>query len=126
MGNNNTIIMSHKTYRVQGIPAAYTKEGSRILLSSILEGDGENPGPTVHSLGIDPSSSADNTFQTATVTFKQDPKIFQDKKDDWVFPITRSSSLHYRATSYSLKFDSHFLGFTPLNSVENDSAHKIE
>jgi len=118
--------MSHKTYRVQGIPAAYTKEESRILLSSILEGDGENPEPIVHSLGIDPSSSAGKRFQTATVTFKQDPKIFHDKKDDWVFPITRSRPLHYGATSYSLKFDSHFLGFTPLNSFENDTAHKIE
>ena len=126
MGNNNTVIASHKTYRVQGIPAAYTKEDSRILLSSILEGNGENPEPIIHSLGMDPSSSAGNRFQTATVTFKRDLKIFQDKKDDWVFPIPRSRSLHYGATSSSLKFDSHFLGFTPLNSFENDSAHKIE
>jgi hypothetical protein len=117
--------MSYKTYRVQGIPPAYTKEDSRWLLRSILEGDNENLEPIIHSLGIDPSSSTNNRFQTATVAFKQDPEAFQDNKGDWVLPITRSFPFNDRAIS-SIKVDSHFLGFTPLNSFEDSSAHKIE
>jgi hypothetical protein len=118
--------MSHKTYRVQGIPATYNIERCRILLNSILEGDSQNSEPIIHSLGMDPSSSLENRFQTATVTFKKDPKTFQDKKDDWLLPVTRSRSLHSRATSSSIKFDSNFLGFTPLNSFEDNSEHKME
>ena len=118
--------MSYKTYRVQGIPATYTKEDSRILLTSILQRDNDNPEPIIHSLGIDPSSSVDNRFQTATVAFKQDPRIFQDKKGDWLLPVPRSRSLHNQVPISSIKVDSHFLGFTPLNSFENESTHTIE
>jgi hypothetical protein len=117
---------SNKTYRVQGIPATYNKEESRILLASILEGDNENPEPTVHSLGADPSSTEGNRFQIATVTFKQDPKGLQDNKGEWPLPTTRSRALNDKERVSSITVDSHFLGFTPLNSFEDDSNHKIE
>jgi hypothetical protein len=116
----------NKTYRVQGIPAAYTKEDSRILLTSILEGDNENPEPTIHSLGAGPSSSEGNGFQVATVTFKQDPQVFQADKSEWLLPITRSRRRNDRAITSPITVDSHFLGFTPLNSFGDESSHKIE
>ena len=118
--------MSYKTYRVQGIPTTYSEEETRILLTSILERDSENLDPIIHSLCVDPSSSVGKRFQTATVAFKQDPKIFQDQKGDWVLPIPRSRSLWDRGTNSSIKVDRHFLGFTPLNSFEDGSEHKVE
>src|SRR4051794_31806249 len=105
----------HKTYRVQGIPAKLTKEDCRILLSSILE-DGENLEPIVQSLGPDPYSSQCNAFQVATATFGQVPKCFQDGRDEWTLPIT---------ADFSITVDSHFSGFTPLNSI-NESDHRLE
>jgi hypothetical protein len=116
-----------KTYRVQGIPGAYTKEDSRILLSAILPGESENPEPTIHSLGADPSSSlGNNRFQIATVTFRRDPIYFRDGRSEWLLPATRLGSLSGKGMVSSITVDSHFLGFTPLNSVEDGPGHNIE
>jgi len=118
--------MSYKTYRVQGIPTTYNREESRLLLKSILDRDNENPEPIIHSLCVDPSSSVGKRDQTATVSFKQDPKVFQDERSEWVLPIPRLRSFWDRTSTSSIKVDSHFLGFTPLNGFEDDSDHKIE
>jgi len=114
--------MSSKTYRVQGIPSNYTKEDTRILLTSIFQRD-DNPDPIIHSLAIDPSSSINNRFQTATIAFRQDPRVLQDNKGDWILPDQRSRFFNRIP---SIKVDNHFLGFTPLNSFENDENHTIE
>jgi hypothetical protein len=112
-----------KTYRVQGIPATFTKEDSRTLLCSILQGDNENPEPIVHSLGADPYSPE---FQIATVTFKKIPKRLQDGRDEWTLSITRSKVYGDKTIISSITVDSHFSGFTPLNSARDVLDHKIE
>ena len=115
-----------KTYRVQGIPGAYTKEDCRKLLSAILPGERDNPEPTIHSLAADPSSSLGNRFQIATVTFRRDPIYIQDGQSEWLLPVTQLRSLSGKVMVSSITVDSHFLGFTPLNSVEDGSGHNIE
>jgi hypothetical protein len=115
-----------KTYRVQGIPGAYTKEDCRKLLSAILPGERDNPEPTIHSLAADPSSSLGNRFQIATVTFRRDPIYFQDGQSEWLLPVTQLRSLSGKGVVSSITVDSHFMGFTPLNSVEDGSGHNIE
>lgn len=112
-----------KTYRVKGIPATLTKEDSRIFLTSILQELNENSELTVHSLGADPYSSERNTFQIATVTFQQVPRCLQDGKDQWTLPTTNPNDT---TVVSSITVDSHFSGFTPLNSVKDGSGHEIE
>jgi hypothetical protein len=112
-----------KTYRVQGIPATFTKEDCRILLCSTLQEESEDPEPIIHSLGGDPYSPE---FQIATVTFKKIPKRFQDSKDEWTLPITRSRVYSDKTMIPSITVDSHFSGFTPLNSVRDISGPMIE
>lgn len=116
----------NKTYRANGIPATFTKVDSRIFLSSILEELNENPELTVHSLGADPYSSERNPFQIATVTFQQVPRCLQDGKDQWTLPTTNARVPNDTTVLSSILIDSHFLGFTPLNSVNHGSDHEIE
>jgi hypothetical protein len=124
---NNLIMTSYKkTYRVKGIPATFTKEDSRIFLTSILEELNENSELTVHSLGADPYSSERNIFQIATVTFQQVPRCLQDGKDQWTLPTTNSRVPNDTTVVSSITVDSHFSGFTPLNSVKHGSGHEIE
>jgi hypothetical protein len=115
-----------KTYRVKGIPATFTKEDSRSFLTSILEELNESSELTVHSLGADPYSSERNTFQIATVTFQQVPRCLQDGKDQWTLPTTNSRVPNDTTVVSSITVDSHFSGFTPLNSVKHGSGHEIE
>ena len=115
-----------KTYRVQGIPAAYSKDDSKRLVLSALGRDADDPEPIIHSLGVDPSSSTSGGFQIATVTFKRDPDIFGDDKSQWVLPTTMPPHSIDRASTSSITIDTHFLGFTPLNSFEDGSTHDIE
>jgi hypothetical protein len=115
-----------KTYRVQGLPATYTQEGCEILLNSVLGHDSENPESTVHSLGVDPCSSEDARYLTATITFKKEPSVLQDGKSQWALSTLTPRCSNTRGIASSITVDNNFLGFTPLNSFENDSSHKIE
>src|SRR5215471_1702179 len=120
-------MMSHnKTYRVNGIPATFTHEDSRILLRSVLEGHSENTKPTVHSLGADPYSSGRSRFQIATVTFEQVPKCLQGNGNQWTLPVTKLRSPIEKTSVRSITIDSHFSGFTPLNAVEDGPDHRVE
>ena len=110
-----------KTYRVQGIPAQYSADlwADQLLRSAL----GDNTGLIIHSLGLDPSPSGDDQFKVATVSFRNEPALFQDGKDEWTLPVFIQS---ISGGNHSITVDSHFLGFTPLNDFEYDSAHKIE
>jgi hypothetical protein len=120
-------MVGQRTYRVQGIPATYTKEDSRKVLNLVFESSSDKPRPTVHSLAPDPSSSAGGDgFQIATVTFEQTPKLFQDGKAQWPIPTSRITHSGIRSTIAPITIDSHFVGFTPLNTTPSDSAPGIE
>jgi len=109
------------TYRVQGIPASFAREDCERFLSSALRSENESPEPIVHSLSADPYHT--ENFKIATVTFKRTPNKFQDGKDEWTIPVTGRNIL---GTSTSFTIDCHFSGLTPLNSIRDDSDHKIE
>ncbi|KAH0543156.1 hypothetical protein FGG08_002501 [Glutinoglossum americanum] len=115
-----------KTYRVRGIPGAFTEDDTRKLLSSaflVSNSNVEDPKPRVHSLGPDPYSFGQDAFQVATVTFRKILPILQESQDEWTLPISGWRSPNGGPEVSSLTIDSHFRGFTPLNSVED---HSIE
>ena len=112
----------YKTYRVQGMPATLSRKECKKFLNSILKEDNENLDLTVHSLGTDPYSSECNATQVATITFKQVPKCLQENINEWTLPIPSSDENE----AHPITIDSHFLGFTPLNSIKDSADHKME
>ncbi len=71
----------------------------------------ESPNINVYSL------AADTVRKTATVSFDEEPSLLKDKideleKNEVVFPCYCSTQ---RIRIGSLKFDTHFRGFTPLS-----------
>ncbi|KAH0555739.1 hypothetical protein GP486_006316 [Trichoglossum hirsutum] len=114
-----------KTYRVQGIPASFNLDDVREFLRSVLERRGEDISLRIHSIGLDPYISGKGAPQVATITLSGLPGPFTDGKDEWTLPAPRSGTLGGMLAVPSITVDSHFRGFTPLNSVD-DADHKIE
>jgi hypothetical protein len=112
-----------KTYRVRGIPEGLTEHDTKLLLGSIWDPGAENPKPRVHSLAPDPYSFGHDVFYVATVTFKQIPQRFLGSQDEWTLLVPGRKGPSGESQDLSLTIDSHFRGFTPLNSVKD---HKIE
>lgn len=119
----STSMSSYKTYRVQGIPGTLTRENCRMLLNSVLKEENVNLDLVIHSLGPDPVLSE---FQVATITFRQVPKCLQDNKEEWTIPLTNFKPSNDETTLHSITVDSHFLGFTPLNYINESSDNKTE
>ncbi|KAH0537751.1 hypothetical protein FGG08_005499 [Glutinoglossum americanum] len=99
-----------KTYRVQGIPA---ESDGRLLLRLIL-GARDEP----FSIGPDPQRSA---FQVATITLGQVPTGLQDGRTEWAYNPPNGE-----IEGSSITVDSHFMGFTPLNSIGGGPDHKMD
>ena len=96
---------SIKTYRVRGIPSEYnSRDAVAQLLRETLEDDA--CGPTIQSLSSEPTSYHGKLV--VTVTFAKPPEPVR----------SGGSSLTPRGSSLSI--DTHFLGITPLNPVDND------
>ena len=112
-----------KTYRVQGLPVTFTEEDCRRLLSSVLAGTNENPEPTIHSLSVDPYAAE---CSIATVTFNSDPAGLQDGREEWTFAIPMSRISRHSTALSSITIDTHFMGFTPLDPIQESSGHLIE
>ncbi|KAI9767398.1 MAG: hypothetical protein M1839_004517 [Geoglossum umbratile] len=112
-----------KTYRVQGIPSELTKDQSRELLREVL---GANDELEVCSLGPNPYSTQRNTSQVATITLGQVPKSLQDGRDQWTFRIQANSPPNGENGTSSIKIDTHFLGFTPVNPVNGGPDHQVD
>jgi hypothetical protein len=115
-----------KTYRVRGIPSAFTEDDTRELLCSILKRDHTDPEPRVYSLGPDPYSLEHAEAQVATVTFKVPPEILSGTRDEWTWPATELEASDGKPVTSSITIDSHFRGFTPLNSIGDGIDHRVE
>jgi hypothetical protein len=110
-----------RTYRVWGLPSDASAHDSEKILSSLLDKDGQKTKPTVQSLGLDPYKFGRSVPKVATVTFEQTPGVLSEG-DLWNFSVDGAAS----RTKFHITIDTHFLGFTPLNSVKDDEDHKTE
>ena len=110
-----------RTYRVQGLPPDASTHDSEKILSALLDTEGQKIKPTVHSLGLDPYKFGRSLPKVATVTFEQTPGVLSEGHE-WSFSVDGAAS----RTKFHITIDTHFLGFTPLNSVKDDREHKTE
>lgn len=110
-----------RTYRVWGLPAGVSIEDSELILRDFLNLDAIEP--KVHSLGLNPYVFGRNVEVVATVTFSQTPLALVGG-DSW--RGTKSIKYQNVKLPLSLTFDTHFKGWTPLNTIKDDEAHKIE
>jgi hypothetical protein len=111
MGSNNL------TYRVWGLPSNASASDSENILSAICDTDGQKTMPKVHSIGLDPYELGSNVPKVATVTFAHTPIPLRDG-EEWTFPTQESE--------ISIRIDTRFLGFTPLNAMENGEEPDVE
>lgn len=111
-----------RTYRVWGLPAGISFEDSELMLKKVLDLSANNQ-PKVHSLGLDPYASGRDVDLVATVTFLHTPRVLHDG-NSW--RITKSISHRFENLQLSLSIDTHFRGWTPLNTIKDDEDHKIE
>ncbi len=109
------------TYRVQDLPRAVDSDSVTELIEAAV---GLNQGCSdlkVHSLATDPYYS---NKKTATITSKDLAYVLPEaaQRDRWAFdpPGWLGGSAN------ALTIDTHFLGFTPLNSFDDDSKHHYE
>ena len=114
----------HHPYRVRGIPANAKAKTASMLLKSVL---GEkNLGMRIRSLAPDAYAPQHNV---ATVTFQKRPKLLTPNKSDWRFlisPEINSSDEEQVARDDEIIIDTHFHGFTALNSFEDKAFHLME
>jgi hypothetical protein len=118
---------SYRTYRVKGIPATYTKQTTEQLLQLALGLVDESSRLKVHSLAFDPYEPRATASKVATVTFRGVPRELTHDKNQWTFTIR---DIHVedsqKPRNVQITIDSHFEGFTPLNTLHSGEAHKIE
>ena len=80
----------------------------------------------IRSLAID---GYDLQYKVATVTFQKRPRSLTSNKSEWRFPIVPeidSSGDEHISKDDEIIIDTHFHGFTPLNSFEDESLHLME
>jgi hypothetical protein len=120
--------LDEKTYRVQGIPAAYTHSSGKQLLQSALGLEDESSRVEIHSLARSPYEPRDNASKVATFTFTGGFKYLPRLGKRWAFPIPEDEDSNNNVPSRKLQIsiDSDFEGFTPLNPFETGEEHKIE
>lgn len=110
-------------YRVRGIPAGCNNRTTRKLLKSIL---GDNVHIRIKSLALD---ADDLDLKVATVTFEERPLKLVGNHSEWRFSRVvsiDSSADEYDDRQEEIIVDTHFRGFTSLNSFKNSNLHLIE
>ncbi|KAH8721576.1 hypothetical protein GQ44DRAFT_623108 [Phaeosphaeriaceae sp. PMI808] len=114
-----------RSYRVSGLPHDASFEDSVNILSALFDTDSHKTEPDVHSLGLDPYRFGRTVSKVATATFAQIPETLCEG-NNWTFSVDSAAYRPGSATKFPVTIDTHFLGFTPLNSVKDDEDHKID
>ncbi|KIW27208.1 uncharacterized protein PV07_06967 [Cladophialophora immunda] len=100
-----------KTFRVRWVPAEITRQSLAQFLQGSVPDLGGEANIHIRSLAPSPDDWTSPRSQTATLEFHEIPKPLQDaNRTTWEFAPIGSDS--------PLIFDTDFLGFTPLNSVD--------
>lgn len=109
----------HRNFRLRGIPRRYESRAEvRELIKYTLSIE---PGAsvTLHSLAIDP---VQHNSKVATLSFGVLPdRLSHCSINQWVFaiPVDEASD----EGGFSIIFDTHFPGFTPLQHTKDDDCY---
>jgi len=114
-----------RTYCVQGLPTGISEEDTERILANYFNKDGEDTGPEVHSLGLDPYTFGRNVEMVATVTFANTPSMLR-QGNEWIITLRGVEYQSATIPKLSIVIDVKFEGFTPLNTVKDDENHKVE
>jgi hypothetical protein len=100
-----------RTYRVQRIPAVIEQHQLGAVLAKALDDDAANI--EVCSLAPSLNDWEQVHLNVATVIFKKIPSKIDDRNTRWSVSIENFGIMH------ELVLDTDFLGFTPLNYVQD-------
>lgn len=112
----------HSNFRLRGIPLSYRSRNEvRQLIQDVLSIE-SGAIAAVHSLATNPT---ERTTKVATLSFNTIPPPLSDRSNkQWILPLPASKDADgdddddvFRKP---LVFDTHFMGFTPLQHTEQD------
>ena len=111
-----------RTFRVSGLPIGVTPdEAGKIIDDFFGDSHWRKIGTKVHSLGLDPlAMSSREDITIATITFGKRVPDQLEKTSSYYAQAT--VSFRKKPIDVSLTIDSEFIGFTPLNIVDEESA----
>ncbi|KAH0556219.1 hypothetical protein GP486_005853, partial [Trichoglossum hirsutum] len=118
---------SSKTFRVRGLSATHNKRTIKGFLKSKL-GLGGDSRLKICSLAHSPHRHEE---KVATINFEGTSSVLQSDGNEWVIDAPGNDSSDddialSREYEQNIIIDSHFEGFTPMSSFENDADHKID
>lgn len=112
----------YSNFRLRGIPLSYRSRSEvRQLIQDVLSIE-SGAIAAVHSLATNPT---ERTTKIATLSFTTIPPSLSDRsKKQWKFPLPSSEDTDGDdddgVFKKDLVFDTHFMGFTPLQHTEQD------
>jgi hypothetical protein len=108
-----------RTYRVKQLPLHLQLPSAAAFLAQLDGRIGPASSIRVHSIANALGLEDNPRFKVATLTFFNVPVLFDNDQQEWTIEV-HSLSEGKRATLQikdNVIFDTHFLGFTPLNDV---------
>lgn len=113
------------TYRVQGIPQHHSWRSAKAFLEDCLGFENGSSDIKLHSLA---QSAIYNDEKTATITSTDIIQKLAGEKEEWTFdsPENADKLDDGQPNNRVVTIDTHFEGFTALNSFENDEDHRLE
>ena len=100
-----------RTYRVQHVPAVIEQHQLASILATALDYSATNI--EICSLAPSLSPHEQSRYNVATVAFKDTPAVLDTDGPQWTISIPGLGKIH------ELVFDVDFLGFTPLNNIQD-------
>jgi hypothetical protein len=125
--NSATTDRSLITYRVQDLPGACDKGSATLLIEAAVGLKKGYSDLKVHSLANDPYYRGK---KTATITSQNLAGVLPEaaRRDQWALDLPDQPNVADggKHPTDGLTIDTHFEGFTPLNSFDDDKEHLYE
>ncbi|RDW89694.1 hypothetical protein BP6252_01726 [Coleophoma cylindrospora] len=111
-----------RTYRVKQLPLHLELPNLATFLAQLDGRIGPADSIKVHSIAGALSLEDNPKFKVATVTFINVPALFDNDRQEWTVEVYSLSEEKRRRLNVKedIIFDTHFLGFTPLNDVPSE------
>lgn len=116
-------IDTSRTYRVQGIPQHHGWKSAKAFLEDCLGFETGSSDIKLHSLA---HSAVYKEEKTATITSTDILPKLVGEKEEWTFDFPDNTDDDEQPNTRVVAIDTHFEGFTALNSFENDDDHLLE
>jgi hypothetical protein len=115
------------TYRVQDLPGTCDRSSATLLIEAAVRLNKGCSDLKVHSLANDPCYRGK---KTATITSRDLAGVLPEvaRRDRWAFELLDQHSVSDEDGNPTdgLTIDTHFEGFTPLNSYDDEKEHLYE